>query len=391
MRKNLPRISARAYAYRPDLTPHDAIAYVKSEFGRHHRIFVAEYDFSKFFDTVNHEFVQESLDRLGVIRTPLEEFLIQQFLKSPEPYFSESENVAAPEARRTGVPQGTSVSLFLANIAASEIDRNLERLGVGFARYADDTLIWSDDYGRICQAAEVLHEESERIGSPINAEKSPGIRLLVGENSPTVEMASTRSVDYLGHTISLRSAKMKEATKTKIKKRLQHLIYTNLLLEPLRNAQEPAQLTDVDRDYVTAIWQIRRYLYGPLSEADIRRFHSGRVPPMSFEGVMSFFPLIDDDVSLRELDAWLASELWLAMRKREKLLAREGLRRPRPLGLGKDALIDYQTTSRRNHQKVDLRIPSFTRMARVIRAAVNTHGLGVVAGDAPLYLYGSES
>jgi len=39
--------------------------------------------------------------------------------------------------RERGIPQGTSISLFLANVAPWDLDRSLERLGVSFVRYAD--------------------------------------------------------------------------------------------------------------------------------------------------------------------------------------------------------------------------------------------------------------
>lgn len=111
-RKNLPRLSSRAYAYRPDVTPHDAIHYVQSEFRREHRLFVAEYDFSKFFDTVRHDYLFEALDRMAILRTPLEDALIREFLKAPEPYLRREEKHAAVPDRDAGIPQGTSVSLF---------------------------------------------------------------------------------------------------------------------------------------------------------------------------------------------------------------------------------------------------------------------------------------
>lgn len=386
-RKNLPRFSSRAYAYRPDLGPHDAISYVSTEFSREHRLFVAEYDFSKFFDTVNHDFLLETLDRMGIMRTPLEQYVIERFLESPEPYRSPAEKLVRKPMRDRGIPQGTSLSLFLANVAASELDRALERLGVGFVRYADDTLIWSTDYGRIGEATSILHEASSQIGSSINSEKSLGIRLLTKESTAHVEMSSTKHVDFLGHRLSLRKVSMKDASLDRIKRRVGELIYTNLLLEPLNGTQEPSRLSDVDKDYATLIWQLRRYLYGPLTEKDIRRFQVGAIPPMSFEGVMSFFPLIDDEGSLRELDEWIAARIWLALRKRAHLLRGAGLTPPPPYALRKAQLVGFTSRSSRTGDLVDLRMPSVRRVAKAIRLAVSTHGLGVVTGRAPLYLY----
>jgi len=383
-------MSARAYAYRPDLGPHDAISYVSTEFAREHRLFVAEYDFSKFFDTVDHEFLLQTLDTMGITRTPLEQYVIERFLESPEPYVSAAEKLVDKSSRKQGIPQGTSLSLFLANVAASELDRALERLGVGFVRYADDTLIWSTDYGRIGEAASILHEASSHIGSPINSEKSRGIRLLTKEETVHVEMSSTKYVDYLGHRLGLRDVRMKDASVTRIKARISKLIFNNLLLEPLNGTQDPTRLSSVDRDYVTLIWQLRRYLYGPLTEKDIRRFQTGAIPPMSFEGVMSFFPLINDERGLRELDEWIAAQIWLVMRKRSRLLQSAGLSCPLPHWLEKAQLIGFSSRSLRTGDMVDLRMPSVRKIAKVIRLAVSTHGIGVVSGRAPLYLYADD-
>lgn len=389
-KKNLPRLSSHAYAYRPDRGPHDAISYMSTEFAREHRLFVAEYDFSKFFDMVDHESLLRSLDTIGIIRTPLEEYVIERFLEAPEPYLSASEK--GTKLRRTqGVPQGTSISLFLANVAASELDRSLERLGVGFVRYADDTLIWSTDYGRIGEASSILHEASSDIGSPINSRKSRGIRLLTKKEAKHAEMDSTDHVNYLGHSVELRRVRMRETSIDRIKERTNQLIYTNLLLEPINGTQNLARLGNTDRDYIALIWQLRRYLYGPLTEHDVRKFQSGAIPPMSFEGVMSFFPLVDDEESLRKLDEWIATRVWLAMKKRARLLRESGQAVPKPHDLTKSELIKFRSVSARTGAQIDLRMPSVRKVAKVIRSAVLTHGLGVVSSHSPLYLYNEAS
>ncbi|GAA3754311.1 hypothetical protein GCM10022240_04050 [Microbacterium kribbense] len=311
-------------------------------------------------------------------------------MEAPEPYLT-AEEKNLPKARRLrGVAQGTSLSLFLANVAASELDRSLERLGVGFVRYADDTLIWSPDYGRVSEAASILHEASSHIGSPINAEKSLGIRVLAKEETVHVEMSSTKHVDYLGHRIGMRQVRMKDRSVIRIRERIAELIYTNLIQEPLNGSQAGSRLGGVDRDYVTLIWQLRRYLYGSLTENDVRRFQRGAIPPMSFEGVMSFFPLVNGEAQLRELDEWIAAHIWLGLRKRAHLLKAGGLATPLPHGLEKAQLLGFTATSSRTGDLIDLRVPSVRKIARVIQTAVMTHGLGVVSGRPPLYLYGEE-
>jgi hypothetical protein len=79
-RKNSSRMSSRAYAYRSGLSPHDALSYAKYELKTKHRLFIAEYDFTKFFDRINHDYLYDTMNRLEIIRTPLEDALIRSFL-----------------------------------------------------------------------------------------------------------------------------------------------------------------------------------------------------------------------------------------------------------------------------------------------------------------------
>jgi RNA-directed DNA polymerase len=385
MRKNAAKLNAHSFAYRNDRTPHDAISYIHNDIKGEQRLFVAEFDFSKFFDLISHDYLWETFADLGITASPMEESLIRTFLAHPPSSPEELDG-----GRRKGLPQGTSISLFLANVAATPIDRSLERLGVGFARYADDTLIWSDSYEKICTASHILQRAAHEIGSPINFEKSPGIRILSKPEVQSSEIEETKSVNYLGHTLGLNSIRMRTTAVERIKKRVQTLIYTNLLMEPLRNNQNLSAITSNDRDYVTYIWQLRRYLYGPLSENEVRRFQHGAVPAMSFQGVMSFFPLVDHDKDLIELDVWIATQTWLALKKRAQLLSTRVARVPRTWDLNRSQLIQLKVVSGTTGDEIDLRLPSLRRIAGVIRLAVSTHGFESVSDGSRLYLYESD-
>jgi hypothetical protein len=388
MDKNRSLLSARAYAYRLDLSPHDALAHISREFSREQRLYVAEFDFSKFFDTISHDHLREAFATLGLRITPLERRLIDEFLSSPEPYMSLEEKAADVQPRTIGIPQGTSLSLFLANVAAADLDRSLERLGVGFVRYADDTLIWSHTYAEVNEAVDALHAASASIGSAINLDKSEGVRLLLPQGTKHAEMRWTPSVTYLGHEIALRKTRMKAAAIDRIKARVNELLFANLLREPLRGTQSPARLVGPnDRDYVTYVWQLRRYLYGPLSENQVRKFQSGAVPAMTFEGAMSYFPLVNDDEQLVELDAWIASQTWLAVRRRAALLRPTFKRSPQPWCLSKSELIGLIVESKQTKERVDLRMPSVRRISAAIRQNVEAHGLGVLRNVEDPYLY----
>lgn len=388
--KNFPLLSSRAYAYRYDRGPHDAISYISSEFTRTKRIFVAEYDFQDFFGSISHEYLFERLKESNMKVTPLEKHIIERFLQAPILESGAYSATASSEPRTAGIPQGTSLSLFLANLAASELDRSLELLGVGFVRFADDTLIWSSSYEQICQAVTALYEASALIGSAIHEDKSKGIRLLTSVPSRPAEMTTTEHVNFLGHRLDLQTIRMKDSSLDKIKKRITELVYTNLLLEPSKGSQCSDRLTEtnVDKDYVTLIFQLRRYLYGSLTESDLRRFRNGSIPKMKFDGVMSYFPLVNNSKELTQLDGWIATTIWLAMQKRARLLKAAHLGVPDPHGLSKEELITFKAQSpKATGGSTDLRIPSVRRISDVISLAVTTHGLQVVSSNGPLYSY----
>ncbi|GAA2559603.1 hypothetical protein GCM10009861_19540 [Neomicrococcus aestuarii] len=105
---------------------------------------------------------------------------------------------------------------------------------------------------------------------------------------------------------------------------------------------------------------------------------------------MSFFPLITDENALREIDEWMATRVWLAMRKRTELLKTPETKLPQPHNMEKSKLIGFQTTSTRTGDIIDLRMPSVRKIAKVMKMAISTHGLHVVSGQAPLYLYSQE-
>jgi len=384
--KNLPLLSSRAYAYRKDVSAQDAVQYMRSELTDRARVFIAEFDFSAFFDSISHEHILRNLHDYRFLMSNVERSVIDAFLttaaKESGSYVDEENR-----GREVGVPQGTSISLFLANVAAWDLDRSLERTGVSFTRYADDTLLWSEDYATICKATDVLEAHADAMGVRLNMDKSPGIHLLV-QNPSRAEMSAVSSIDYLGYRVSLGAAWMKEDSIAKIKDHIQKLVYWNLLHEPMRAMQHPSRIAPhVDRDYVTALSQIRSYLYGDLSERTVQRFQRGEIPSRRFKGVMAAYPLIDDDDQLISLDGWLVNLLYLAMRRRGDLLTAAGFATTAPpYGLARDEFAKAKTKSARTGETIDMRVPSFRRIARVMKRASALHGAGRIGRPAP---YGS--
>ena len=382
LKKNLPLLSARAYAYRKDISAQDAIQYVKSEFRGRTRLFVAEYDFRSFFDTIDHDHIHRVLQDHFLL-TEVERAAIDSFLSVDAVPHSAYTAVGGPRRER-GIPQGTSISLFLANVAAWELDRKLESVGVGFCRYADDTLIWATDYSQIVRAVEYLHEQAEAIGVSVNVEKSPGIRLLVAEGG-SAEMEHTESVNYLGYRLFLDRAEMKESSYDAIKDRVNKLIYWGLIHEPSSGTQAVGRVQgNVDQDYASVIWRIRRYLYGDLSEKAVRRYQHRDVPLRRFKGLMSAYPLLDDTSALEELDEWILTQIWLAVRKRGRLLTRAGIvQLPPPHGNDRDELRTLTTIGTMSRQRIDLSVPSVRRIARVVTSAAALYGPSLVGRARP--------
>jgi len=128
-----PTFSEHSYGFRPGRRAHDAVlaaqAYVQSG-----RRVVVDVDLEKFFDRVNHDILIDRLQKrigdAGVIR------LIRAYLDSG----IMSDGVV--QDRYQGTPQGGPLSPLLANVLLDEVDKELERRGHCFVRYADDANVY---------------------------------------------------------------------------------------------------------------------------------------------------------------------------------------------------------------------------------------------------------
>ena len=144
LQKNKHRLSSFSYAYRNDRNVHFAIQDIALDMRGTPRIYIAEFDFKDFFGSINHNFIIDQYDNNGFMISKFERYVIRQFLEIDI-------NLKDGEEYR-GIAQGTSLSLFLANMVCWELDKKFELNGLRFARYADDTIIWSNDYSNISKA-----------------------------------------------------------------------------------------------------------------------------------------------------------------------------------------------------------------------------------------------
>ena len=128
-----PRFSDHSYGFRPGRTAHQAVAQAQKYIGEGYGV-VVDIDLEKFFDRVNHDILMSRVARretdkrlLRIIRAFLNAGIMEGGVVSPN---------------REGTPQGGPLSPLLSNLLLDELDKELERRGHRFVRYADDSNIY---------------------------------------------------------------------------------------------------------------------------------------------------------------------------------------------------------------------------------------------------------
>lgn len=359
--KNKHRFSSFAYAYRNDRNVHFAIQDITVDLALDARAFIAEFDFSDFFGSIAHEYLYSQLHQNGFLVSEEDERVIRAFLSK----------------REKGIPQGTSISLFLANLVCWKLDKSFEKDGLKFARYADDTVVWSPDYAAICKAFTSIESFSREAGVPINSRKSDGISLLARKGL-TTEIASKEEFDFLGYSIGVEHVSIRDKAEKRIKKQISYLLYKNLIQplkdKPLRGLVIPAN--DRDSALLSAMMQVRRYLYGGLLHRDIVEYIKGRRRTLHFKGVMSFYPLLNDEVQLRNMDGWLISVLDRAVQKRSRLLLSHRFDRKDsfPFSVKRDHIVEEYRKKRISGKRL-LEVPSFALIYRAVQRGLKEAGI----------------
>jgi RNA-directed DNA polymerase len=200
-----PSFSKHSYGFRPGRSAHDAVKAAR-ELVRSGRKWVVDVDLERFFDRVNHDVLMERLSRriadksvLRLIRRYLEAGILAGGIKVD---------------RSEGTPQGGPLSPFLANLLLDEVDRELERRGHSFVRYADD-----------CN----VYVKSKRAGGRVLAwlrQAYQRLHLRINEAKSAVDRAQRR--DFLGYSFyydrqgNLR-LRIGEKAKAKLKGRVRQL------------------------------------------------------------------------------------------------------------------------------------------------------------------------
>ena len=171
------KFSENSYGFRPKRGAHDALRQCQTNItdGYH---YVVDLDLEKYFDTVNQskliQILSETIEDGRVIS------LIHKFLNAGVMVNGMFEKSTL------GVPQGGPLSPLLGNIMLNECDRELEKRGHRFVRYADDLLIF-------CKSKKAAKRTLEKIVPFIEG------KLFLKVNREKTSVAYVRSVKYLGY------------------------------------------------------------------------------------------------------------------------------------------------------------------------------------------------
>jgi RNA-directed DNA polymerase len=175
-----PTFSHSSYGFRPGRSAHEAVQRAQ-ELVAEGRKWVVDSDLEKFFDRVNHDILMSRVARRVGDKKLL--LLIRRYLQSG--IMDNGVETASTE----GTPQGGPLSPLLSNIILDELDKELERRGHKFCRYADDCNI----YVKSKAAGERVMESMKRF-------LRKRLKLSVNEAKSKVDRPWNRK--FLGYSIT---------------------------------------------------------------------------------------------------------------------------------------------------------------------------------------------
>jgi RNA-directed DNA polymerase len=146
-----PTFSQHSYGFRPGRSAHDAVRRAK-ELVQQGRGWVVDIDLTKFFDRVNHDMLMGRLAKRIADKRVLR--LIRGYLEAGVVLAN-----GLLQDRQDGTPQGGPLSPLLANVFLDDVDKELEKRGHTFVRYADDLNV----YVRSERAGERVMESVKRL------------------------------------------------------------------------------------------------------------------------------------------------------------------------------------------------------------------------------------
>ena len=381
-KRNQKIFADTSYAYQTGKSPLDAVSRISS-YLRESRWFASQYDFRDFFGSISHGSVIKLLSKNGdFLTTNLERHLLLSVLSHPYKVSGIS------EVRDHGTPQGHCLYLFISNVAAHPLDKALALANGYPIRFADDSVVLTRNYQDATEIAQIFEDFSRTSGISINETKSIGIKII---SSTGAELANIPYIDFLGYSISRDSVRLNEKAIYRFKSYCSKIIFRHLILYPrklsLFNAKRVGR-DFVDWDLVTAINELRRYIYSGHSHADVNSYLVSTDPSQSqfrpWRGFFAYFCLATEGAQFRALDGWLLSCLHRAYNFRRKVLQANGFKAPRKLSMDQ---IRKGTWYRFSAVPFDAKVPSPFLAWRVSRRLWLRHGLGDTGRFSRGYMY----
>lgn len=375
--RNLKNQSANSYAYRQDRNIFDALLKLKNSIDKS-KVFIAQYDFEQYFDKIPRKHLNSLINnREFFIATEVERHVIQSFLDHT---YAERDDYIMGQyiMREEGTPQGSSISLLLANLANAPLDKELERLNGQFIRFADDVVNVAYNYEDALKIESAFYAHCDKSGIKINVKKSKGVFVLSPKDQ---ELRSQTHFRFLGYKISKQHLSISDKAKNKLKRKISRLINLYLHRHP-REGQFNINRSGrgYDYDLVGCIYEIRNIIYGGVTEQDIESFlKTGKKLP-KMKGYMGFYCLMDKVDDLKEIDGWLASTLYQAVRKRAYYLEAMGHLYTPPTF---DQIVSGSWCTVHHNFAPVTKLPSLVRGWRAARKFYYTYGLEEV--EAPNY------
>lgn len=198
-----PYFSESSFGFRPGRSAHQAVRKVVGLIGKGYR-YAVDIDLVKFFDTVDHDVLMHRISRRVTDKGILK--LIGKYLRAGV--------VVNGRLNKTskGVPQGGPLSPLLSNILLDDLDKELEKRGHQFCRYADDLILLVKS-----------KRSGERVMESISRFLEKKLKVQVNRDKSRVVKAE-KSI-FLGFTFTGKRLTVSEKSLTKCKNELRRLTW----------------------------------------------------------------------------------------------------------------------------------------------------------------------